>query len=223
MKKIKFRIYVGTIIMLLCFFVALSTTVIFYLNSKANLMNEIADRLRANVTMSSRLINTEYVKKLKDKINLSEISDLDVKNIEKSLEYKTLYTYLNKIRDANPNLILYIYILVPDKEKNFARFLVDADVLKLREEEKITGKTTEKISSFNLRYNITNQPVASSAIYERKMMIEKDFVYDKDYNSWSMMGFSPIWDEESGDFLGVVGIDISNYNYIEKRHLFRRQ
>ncbi|HQJ05012.1 MAG TPA: hypothetical protein PLI57_01375, partial [Spirochaetota bacterium] len=61
-----------------------------------------------------------------------------------------------------------------------------------------------------MRYDITDQPVAVAALYEKKMMIEKDFVYDKDYDSWSMMGFGPIFDKINGDFFGVVGIDISN-------------
>lgn len=212
MKKIRFKMYVGTIILLLCFFVALSTTIIFYLNSKANLMNEVVDRLRSNITMASKLINTKTVKTLSDKISFSGLSDQEVRDVENSSEYRDIYNYLNKIRDANPNLILYIYILVPDVDRNFSRFLVDADVLKLRKEEKKNGKTTEKISSFNLRYNIANQPVASSALYEKKMIIEKDFVYDKDYNSWSMMGFAPIWNNDSGEFLGIIGMDISNKN-----------
>lgn len=210
MKEVKFKIYVGVIILALCFIVVLSTTVVFFLNSKANLMNEVVGRLKSNLTVAIELIDDQAMRNLTKKINLSGIRESEVNEVEKSEDYLKIYSFLNTIRDANPELILYAYILVPDADKNYARFLVDADVLKLMDEVNKTGVASDKISHFNLRYDITNQPVAVAALNERKTMIEKDFVYDKDYNSWSMMGFGPIFDKENGDFFGVVGIDISN-------------
>jgi|GEM_PF-733085 len=210
MKEVKFKIYVGVIILALCFFVVLFTTVVYFLNSRANLMNEVVERLRSNLTIATGLVDDDAMRNLTKKINLSEISDSEISKVERSEDYLKIYSFLNTIRDANPDLILYVYILVPDTDKNYARFLVDADVLKLMDEVEKTGVASDKISHFNLRYDITNQPVAVSALYERKMMIEKDFVYDKDYDSWSMMGFGPIFDKTNGDFFGVVGIDISN-------------
>ncbi|HNZ26194.1 MAG TPA: adenylate/guanylate cyclase domain-containing protein [Spirochaetota bacterium] len=212
MKEVKFKIYVGVIILALCFFVVLFTTVVYFLNSRANLMNEVVERLRSNLTIATGLVDDDAMRNLTKKINLSEISDSEISKVERSEDYLKIYSFLNTIRDANPDLILYVYILVPDNDKNYARFLVDADALRLIDEVKKTGAASDKISHFNLRYDITDQPVAVAALYERKMMIEKDFVYDKDYDSWSMMGFGPIFDKINGDFFGVVGIDISNKN-----------
>ncbi|HRU43796.1 MAG TPA: adenylate/guanylate cyclase domain-containing protein [Spirochaetota bacterium] len=211
MKEVKFKIYVGVIILALCFFVVLFTTVVYFLNSRANLMNEVVERLRSNLTIATGLVDDDAMRNLTKKINLSEISDSEISKVERSEDYLKIYSFLNTIRDANPDLILYVYILVPDNDKNYARFLVDADALRLIDERsKKTGVASDKISHFNLRYDITDQPVAVAALYEKKMMIEKDFVYDKDYDSWSMMGFGPIFDKINGDFFGVVGIDISN-------------
>ncbi|HOS32801.1 MAG TPA: hypothetical protein PLO40_08965 [Spirochaetota bacterium] len=134
MKEVKFKIYVGVIILALCFFVVLFTTVVYFLNSRANLMNEVVERLRSNLTIATGLVDDDAMRNLTKKINLSEISDSEISKVERSEDYLKIYSFLNTIRDANPDLILYVYILVPDNDKNYARFLVDADALRLIDE-----------------------------------------------------------------------------------------
>jgi len=134
MKEVKFKIYVGVIILALCFFVVLFTTVAYFLNSRANLMNEVVERLRSNLTIATGLVDDDAMRNLTKKINLSEISDSEISKVERSEDYLKIYSFLNTIRDANPDLILYVYILVPDNDKNYARFLVDADALRLIDE-----------------------------------------------------------------------------------------
>jgi hypothetical protein len=133
--------------------------------------------------------------------------DAFFEKMEKTPEYKKISDQLNIIRNSQPDLILYVYTLVPTSDGKVARFVVDADVL---QPEKSTVDN-DTISHFSLKYSIADQPVTMEALRSHLSIVDTEFRNDPEYNSVSLMGFSPIYDS-SKNFLGVIGMDISDVN-----------
>jgi class 3 adenylate cyclase len=213
MAVIRFKVYIGTIFFCLG---ALLLTVVFttlYFTLQAKVFDETVDRLTSTVTLGAQGLDTRLLTSLAKKLSQSPMSDDEVAQVEASPEYREISASLNRIRKTNPNLILYVYFLVPTADPDKARFLVDADVLRLREEARRTGKPSEAISGFGLEYDIHTQPVTRQVLTEKTPGVEPRFIFDEIYQVNSMMALAPVFDRETGQFIGALGVDISDRNY----------
>src|SRR5262249_49772814 len=126
------------------------------------------------------------------------LGDDAVGAVERSADYKIVYDQLNAIRDTEPDLIRYAYLLVPTANPDQARFVVDADVLK-------GSVNDEPLSHFNQIYDMTKIPLLKRALAECVPEIENDFVYDNDFKVWSVSGYFPLGGT-AGHCLGVLGV-----------------
>jgi len=212
MAGIKYRIYIGTILVVSSLIVLAIIFSSLYVSLQSRLFDEISDRLKATAILGAEGVNTQDL----DVLLAKQIPSLDAQGaqkVETTIEYVDVSNYLNKIRSTNPSLILYVYILAPGSSPDRARFVVDADVLRLREEEARTGKASDSISGFNLEYDIHDQPKTILALSQKTPQVGDHFIFDPDYKTYSLMGLAPIFDHKSGVFLGSLGVDISNRNY----------
>jgi signal transduction histidine kinase len=48
------------------------------------------------------------------------------------------------------------------------------------------------------------------ALAEKKQTASNEFIFDKEWGLYSLMGFHPIYSKGKGEFLGVIGIDITS-------------
>ena len=78
-----------------------------------------------------------------------------------------------------------------------------------------TGKASDGISGFNLEYDIHDQAETVAALSQKVPKVGTRFIRDPDYNTNSLMGLAPIFDRKTGNFLGLLGVDISDRNYAE--------
>ena len=212
MKEIKYRVYIATILVVSSLIVL---SVIFsglYVSLQRRLFLETQDRLMATAILGAEGINTGDLSYLIDQMG-DNLAEGDARRIEESGAYLMVSNYLNKIRSTNPSLILYAYILVPSARPDRARFVVDADVLRLRAEEEKSGSVAGTISGFALDYDIHDQKETIAALNQKVPRVGDRFIHDPEYGTNSLMGFAPIFDRENGRFLGVLGVDISDANY----------
>jgi len=136
-----------------------------------------------------------------------------IESVEASPAYRKISDYLNKIRDSQPSLYLYVYTLFPTDKPTEARFVVDADVLAAKQ-HLYRGKSLDTpLSHFGQRYDISRQPDTQRALQEHKVAVNAQFVEDPEYHTASLMAFAPIEEPGTRRFLGVLGIDISRNNY----------
>ncbi|HNY16216.1 MAG TPA: adenylate/guanylate cyclase domain-containing protein [Treponemataceae bacterium] len=214
MKEIKYRVYIGTILIISSLIIL---SVIFsglYVSLQRRLFLETQDRLMATAVLGAEGLNTDDIGVLVGKMK-TDLPAADALLAEQSAEYLRVSNYLNKIRSTNPSLILYAYILAPSSKADRARFVVDADVLRLRAEAEKTGKASDGISGFNLEYDIHDQAETVAALSQKVPKVGSRFIRDPDYNTNSLMGLAPIFDRKTGNFLGLLGVDISDRNYAE--------
>lgn len=188
-------------------FLVLLMTSSFYYFVRQQLYSEIIANLKSTVSIGADTIDTNAFRKLTARLSSGNISPQEMAAIEKSAEFITVYNQLNRIRDSKNGLILYVYTLVPGSDGNHARFVVDADVIKDRK-----NKTDTDLSEFGKSYDISSQPVTQKALAEKACLVDTKYVYDKQYNVNSIMGFAPVFDKKTNEYLGTLGADISDKN-----------
>ncbi len=141
--------------------------------------------------------------------------------LEMGSEYQEVVEQLNRIKNLQSKTILYAYILFPTKNKNYARFLVDADLPKrtVKKDIQIEGSVTN-IAHISKLYDISNQNTTKKALKEEKVAVTETFIYDEEYKSNSIMIFAPIFDKNN-EYVATLGIDISDekINQILKKNL----
>lgn len=212
MKEIKYRVYIGSLLIAASVFMLGLLFVSFYATMQSRLFAETADRLQSTAVLGAASIHTGDLSALVARIDPA-LSARDAEAIEQSPEYRRLSAALNRIRSTNPSLILYVYVLVPDAKSGYARFVADADVLRLREESVRTGLVNEKISAFNQLYDVNGQSHTVAALIQKTPQVASRFVDDPEYRVRSLMGLAPIFDQETGTYLASLGVDISDRNY----------
>lgn len=214
MREIKYRVYIGTILVLSSLVIL---SIIFsglFVSLQHRLFEETQDRLMATAVLGAEGLDTDDLGVLVGKLG-EDLSAGDALRAEQSREYLKVSNYLNKIRSTNSSLILYVYILAPTAKPDRARFVVDADVLRLRAEAEKNGSANGNISGFNLEYDIHDQKETVSALIQKVPRVGDRFIRDPDYKTNSLMGLAPIFDRKTGNFLGLLGVDISDANYAE--------
>ncbi|HOK02714.1 MAG TPA: methyl-accepting chemotaxis protein [Spirochaetota bacterium] len=205
------------------------TSVIYFLISaysykvvKTELFGELKERLKNISYTGAFIINNKdlqsLVALLSPDLDFSKISvegdfaidEEKIAAIENSTEYLKICEDLNKIRDAQPDLILYAYILIPTAQKDTFIFIADADAPSLLEEAKQNNSSTEDITRFGKIYKTENYQTLSKAASEQINCVERDFVFDEESKHNIISGYAPLI--EDGKFLGLLGLDISDKN-----------
>jgi len=205
------------------------TSVIYFLISaysykvvKTELFGELKERLKNISYTGAFIINNKdlqpLVALLSPDLDFSKISvegdfaidEEKIAAIENSTEYLKICEDLNKIRDAQPDLILYAYILIPTAQRDTFIFIADADAPSLLEEAKQNNSSTEDITRFGKIYKTENYQTLSKAASEQINCVERDFVFDEESKHNIISGYAPLI--EDGKFLGLLGLDISDKN-----------
>lgn len=212
MAEIKYRVYIGTILIISSVIILSVVFFSLFVSLQSRLFDETADRLKATAVLGAEGVDTEALDFLLSKMG-SDLVPADALALENSVQYGSISKYLNKIRNTNSTLILYVYILAPGNNSEKARFVVDADTLRLRQTELREGSVAETVSGFNLEYDIHDQAQTIIALNQKIPQVGDRFINDAEYNVNSLIGLAPIFDRTSGKFMGCLGVDISDFNY----------
>jgi hypothetical protein len=207
-RKIGYKMNVGLSFFISTMCLVLLITSSFYYFVRKQLYSEIIADLKSTVSIGADTIDTDAFKILTAKLSSGNISPKEQATIEKSSEFIAVYNQLNRIRDSKNGLILYVYTIVPGIDGNHARFVVDADVLK----DKINKINPDEISEFGEQYDISSQPVTRKALVEKLNIVNTKYVFDKKYGVNSVMGFAPVYDKKTKEYVGTLGADISDKN-----------
>jgi methyl-accepting chemotaxis protein len=202
--------------------ICIGITVLSYHMLKKQLFGELKDRLR-NISYTGSFIierkalndlvlhiapDYDYSKISPEGIN--PVTKTELASIEKSENYLKICSDLNLVRDTQPDLILYAYILIPTGDTAKFRFIADADAPELLEEAAASGGSPDEITRFGKLYESISGSIMSEAIGKRLNIVENEFTYDEEGKSNIVSGYAPIMDGDR--FLGVLGLDISDKN-----------
>lgn len=205
-SKMSFEMNIGLYFFFSSLVLLLTTTLLLYYFVREKLNDEIVENLESTVILASKGIDTDAFKRLTNRLSGGPLTEKEISSIENSSDYKIIYDELNDIRNTKSGLILYVYTMIPTSNHYVSRFVVDADVLELNKSK----PGNPGISHFGKDYGIGDQIVTQKALTERVAVVSKDFVDDKQFNVRSKMGFAPIFDKNTHEFLGVIGADISD-------------
>lgn len=190
--------------------IAFSALGFSYLLLQESLSAEIRGRLRNIAHIGAASIDVAASERLIAKLG-EKLTDDRVAEIERSADYLRLYRQFQSIREAEPSLIHFIYILVPGNNKDEAIFLVDADVLDAVARQ-AAGKTlNEEISHFGLSYDITHRSHIKRAFTSGSVVLEDEFTPDPKYNVNSLSAYAPLRNHE-GKVIGILGVDLKDEN-----------
>ena len=181
-----------------------------YLLLQDSLKNEIRGRLRNIAHIGAASMDTAAIERLVARLGEADNPER-VAQIEQSADYGRVDRQFQAIRDAEPTLIQYVYILTPTRQPNQARFLVDADVLANVAKLAAGKQVGEEISHFGLNYDIGDKVFIRQAFASAKLVVENDFVPDPQYNTRSMSAYAPVLDSK-GQLLGILGVDLKDEN-----------
>jgi methyl-accepting chemotaxis protein len=202
--------------------VCIGITVLSYFTLKKQLFNELKARLKNISHTGSFIINREALTTLVLQIasdydysritadGINPIPEEKLSFIEKSEDFLRVCDDLNTIRDTQPDLLLYAYILIPTEDPGMFRFIADADAPSLIEEALESDAPLDEITRFGKIYESSADSIMARAIGERINIVEKNFTYDQEGKSNIVSGYAPIMDGDK--FLGVLGLDISDKN-----------
>lgn len=202
--KIIFALFLVTVA------IALSATGTSYWLLQTNLADDFRHRIKDLAHLGAATIDVPAAKRLIAQM-APELNEAQVERIEQSDDYRLIDRQLQTIREAEPALIKYVYILTPLADPNGSRFLVDADVQKLVARQKRGEKFDEEISHFGLRYDIPERSLIKKSFRENVLAVENDFVPDPKYRTNSLSAYAPIRDDK-GRLLGILGVDLSDTN-----------
>ncbi|MCA9678239.1 MAG: HAMP domain-containing protein [Myxococcales bacterium] len=183
--------------------VSVLLAVFLYRFVERQLRDELRSRLRDIAYVGSHAIDLDAYRRLQA-LTGADVDDDQVAAIEHGDDYRRIYDQLNMIRDAEPELIRYVYLLLPTDDPDTPRFVVDADVLR----GSING---EDISHFNQPYDVSEIPLLRRALTTCEPGVEDAFVWDPVFKVNSVSGYFPVSDGHGG-CLGVLGVDITDKN-----------
>ena len=185
--------------------VSLLLALFLYRFVERQLRSELRNRLRNIATLGARTFDTAAYDRLR-----AQVGDLPpdaVAAIERAPggDYQRLSEQLNAIRAAEPDLIRYVYVLVPTDDPREPRFLVDADVL-------AGAPDDASLSHFGQPYDVSDVPLLAKALTECSPQMETSFVYDPEFKVHSVSAYVPLPGprDASGRCRGVLGVDITD-------------
>ncbi len=196
--------------------VSVLLAVFLYQFIREQLEAEVKDRLLDMAHIGAAEVEIpEYEKLL---AQLGELNDAQVAAIEHGPDYKEIYSHLQMIRAAEPQLVHYAYLLAPTADPDVAKFVVDADVLAF-EDKAARGERLPAggISHCNKTYDVSSVPLLKRALAECTPGLERDFVHDDEFDVSSISAYVPLTDDDghvlrdaSGHCLGILGLDVTD-------------
>lgn len=198
------RVLIITIVSIcvLCVVMIVSLTVTSYLIAKQVIFNGLQERLVNLTSIAPFMVDADLVEKYRNRLD-SDIDEATAKNIEQEPDYKKLFSEVDTIRKSDPETITCVYVLVATKVKEKAKFVVDCDLYDDREKQR-RGEVYTTIAQIGYEYDISEQPETMEALSGKKQTVSGDFIYDKEWDMYSLMGFHPIYSNGNGEFLGVI-------------------
>jgi class 3 adenylate cyclase/HAMP domain-containing protein len=190
--------------------IALSATASSYWLLHSTLSEDFRDRLKNIAYLGAATVDAPAAGRLLAQM-APELSDAQIAQIEQSNDYRLIGRQLLRIRDAEPKLIQFVYILTPTSDPNSSRFLVDADVQRLVARQKRGEKINEEISHFGLKYDIKDRFFIRQALEKNALAVEDEFTPDPNYHTNSLSAYAPIHDQ-NGRMLGILGVDLKDEN-----------
>ena len=187
-----------------------ATGVSYWLLQKS-LLEEIRNCLKNIVYIGAVTIDIPATQRLINQLNTAPLDATRQTEIEHSSDYQLIDNELQIIRKAEPELIQYVYILIPTKDPNNSQFLVDADVLQLTALQEQGKPVNEEISRFGLDYNIAEMPFIRQVFATQTLTVEDDMSDDPVYHTRSFSAYAPLFDKQ-GQMLGVLGVDLKDEN-----------
>ncbi|MBS1198388.1 MAG: signal transduction histidine kinase [Proteobacteria bacterium] len=175
-----------------------------------SLAAEIRGRLRNIAHIGGASVDVVTVERLIGRLK-EKLTEERVAEIERSADYLRIYRQFQAIRQAEPSLIQFVYILVPSQKPGEAFFLVDADVLDAVARQAAGQVLNEEISHFGLSYDINHRPFIKKAFSSEAVVIEDAFTPDPKYNTNSLSAYAPIRSAD-GRLLGILGVDLKDEN-----------
>ncbi len=221
-EKLELRTRVMVSLFLLISTICISITVTSYYMLKKQLFAELKERLK-NISYTGSFVvdksalnglvlqiapGLDYRRVTPEGVNPVDEKKLAV--IEKSDGYLKVCEELNLIRDTQPDLLLYAYIIIPTGDPGKFRFVADADAPSLLEDLAAGKGSADDITRFGKLYESAENSIMAEAVKKRMNMVERDFTYDEEGKSNIVSGYAPIMDGER--FLGILGVDISDKN-----------
>ena len=162
-----------------------------------SLFQQLQDRVLALARVAAGSLDPGAVARLAGA--LARAPAPEAADAEASGDFRLVSDRLNAVRSVDEQLVRYIYVFVPGRDADTARFLVDADVLVYPEDE--------DVSHFGDEFDIGTFPVAARALAERVPLVEQTYSFDADYGVNSLSGDVPVPGLPDG-VSAVVGVDM---------------
>ncbi|HPS85446.1 MAG TPA: methyl-accepting chemotaxis protein [Spirochaetota bacterium] len=222
LSKFELRTRVMFVLFILISSICISITVLSYFTLKKQLFEELKDRLK-NISYTGSFIidkkaltglvlhiapDYDYSRVTPEGIN--PFDEQQLAPVEKSEDFLKVCSDLNLIRDAQPDLLLYAYILIPTGDPGMFRFVADADAPALLEKAAGDAELLDEITRFGKLYESSADSIMANAVRNKINMVETQFAYDEEGKSNIVSGYAPIMDGDK--FLGILGLDISDKN-----------
>ncbi|HVV85308.1 MAG TPA: adenylate/guanylate cyclase domain-containing protein [Kofleriaceae bacterium] len=176
-----------------------------------SLRGELRARLRDVAYLGAQTIDHGAYERLRAVAAGSDAAAMSA--AEQSSDYRTISDQLAIIRNAEPGLVRYAYLMIPTADPAVARFVVDADVLALE-----AAHSDEEISHLGEPYDLAKLPELREALAACVPAVEHGLSYDASVHLYSVSAFYPLGGT-AGDCHGVLGVDITDQG--QRRALHR--
>ncbi|MBE7451303.1 MAG: HAMP domain-containing protein [Kofleriaceae bacterium] len=182
--------------------VSLLLALFLYRFVERQLGDDLRARLRNIAHVGAASIDLDAYRRLTAQAG-GDLEPAAVTAVEASADYRRISDQLNAIRAAEPRLLRFAYLLAPGDEPLRPRFVVDADVL-------AGAGGDEPLSHFAQPYDVSALPHLARALRECAPVLERDFVWDAEYQVHSVSAYYPLGRGDDGRCLGVLGVDITD-------------
>ena len=191
--------------------VSLVLALVLYRSVQRTLTGELRSRLRDVAYLGARTIDLPAYQRLRA-IAAAAPDPAAVTAAEQSSDYRTISDQLGVIRDAEPGLVRYAYLLMPTDDPAVARFVVDADVLAL-----VASGSGDEISHLGEAYDLAALPELRQALATCAPVIERGQSYDPSVKLYSVSAYYPLGGT-AGACQGVLGVDITDQDQRRALH-----
>jgi class 3 adenylate cyclase len=195
--------------------VSVVLALVLYRFMERRLTGELRSRLRDVAYLGARSIDRPAYARLRE-VAGAHPDEAAIAAAERSVEYRTISDELRAIRDAEPGLVRFAYLLTPTEDPGVARYVVDADVLAL-----VAQGSDEEISHLGEAFDLAALPVLRRALAECVPAVERDLTYDPEFDVYSVSAYQPLGGG-AGTCLGVLGVDITDQDQRRALHAARR-
>ncbi|HPS58048.1 MAG TPA: methyl-accepting chemotaxis protein [Spirochaetota bacterium] len=222
LSRLGLRTRVAIIVFVLISAICIGITLTSYIMLKKQLFTELRARLTNIAYTGSFMIDRKSLAGIVSslapgydytKVDGAEEYPLEeevISGIESAPEFERVCSDLNLIRDAQPDLLIYAYIVIPTAEPGMLRFVADADAPELLAEAKETGGSMDEITRYSKLYEAGPDSVMAGAADKKLNVADTEFAWDEEGRFNIVSGYAPVFDE--GVYLGMLGIDISDKN-----------